>query len=1124
MNCRLKEIMDMKQKNKLDTPLNVLYLEDNPKDAEVCRELIIDAGYNLDIDITATEKEFESFLLFHKYDIILSDFNLPGFDAFGALRLCEKICPEVPFICVSGTIGEVTAVELLKLGAVDYVLKDRLERLPFAIKRAIDDAKDRESRQKAEKLLAASEVQYRRLFESAKDGILILDAESGKIVDVNPFLIQLLGYSKEEFLEKEIWEIGFFKNIVANKDKFMELQQKKYVRYENLPLETSDGRKINVEFISNVYSVNSRDVIQCNIRDITERKKIELELLSSESRYRSFFENSMDSILLTSPDGKIFSANPAACKLFGYTEEEFIKLDRSGVIDSTDPRLPILLSERELKGKAKGELTLIRKNGSQFPADISSAIFKSQEGLDRSSMIIRDITEQKVIQNRLKFNSELLSRIGQSVIATDLQGNVIYWNHGAEQIYGWSSAEVMGQNIIVLTPAEQTKEQAIEIMKALSEGNSWSGEFLVKRKDGSNFPAQVTDAPIIDSDGKLIGIIGISSDITERKRAEEELNKFFNLVPVMVCVAHIDGRFIKINAEWEKVLNFTEKEILEMSFLDLIHPDDREATMKEVTKQIEGGSTFNFINRYRCKDRSYKWLEWAASPAEHKTVLYAAARDITDRKRAEQELLKLSRATEQSPASIIITDTEGNIEYINKKVTEISGYRSEEVIGKNPRIFTSGEKTKIEYKTLWDTIASGKEWRGEFHNKKKNGELYWEFASISPILNREGVITNFLAVKEDITQSKKDQSEISRMANILEATPDLVGMAYPNGDVFYLNRGGRLLMQIPASEDITKLNIREFHPEEISLLITQKGLPIAKDRGYWSAETRILTRTGEEIPVLQNIISHKNYENVVTHYSTIIRDIREIKKMEENLKEAKEKAEQSDKLKTEFLAQMSHEIRSPMNAVISFATLLKEDLSKDLSPEHLEYFAGIDSAGRRLIRTVELILNASELQVGTYKPDFSDMGLIGEILTRISSEYKLLAEEKGLTFNFRSNIEEAVIEGDKESIYQVFVNLMDNAVKYTQKGSVSINVEKNEDAQEVKVTIEDSGIGISQEFLDQMFEPFTQEDRGYSRRYEGNGLGLSLVKKYCELNGITIQVKSKKGIGTKFELIFSSIE
>ena len=213
--------MEMKQKIKRGTPLYVLFLEDNPKDAEICRELIIDSGYNLNMDITATEKGFESFLRTRKYDIILSDFNLAGFDAFGALRLYNKICPDVPFICVSGTIGEETAVELLKLGAVDYLLKDRLERLPFAIKKAIDDGKEKESRQKAEILLAASEMQYRRLFESAKDGILILNVETGKIVDVNPFLIELLGYSKEEFLEKEIWEIGFFKNIVANKDKFI---------------------------------------------------------------------------------------------------------------------------------------------------------------------------------------------------------------------------------------------------------------------------------------------------------------------------------------------------------------------------------------------------------------------------------------------------------------------------------------------------------------------------------------------------------------------------------------------------------------------------------------------------------------------------------------------------------------------------------------------------------------------------------------------------------------------------------------------------------------------------------------------------------------------------------------
>jgi len=141
---------------------------------------------------------------------------------------------------------------------------------------------DISKRKKDEKALIDSELCYRRLFESAKDGILILDAETGMIVDVNPFLIELLGFSYEKFIKKEIWEIGFFKDIVANKDKFLELQQKEYVRYDDLPLETVDGRSIHVEFVSNVYMVGQRKVIQCNIRDITIRKLTETEIIESK--------------------------------------------------------------------------------------------------------------------------------------------------------------------------------------------------------------------------------------------------------------------------------------------------------------------------------------------------------------------------------------------------------------------------------------------------------------------------------------------------------------------------------------------------------------------------------------------------------------------------------------------------------------------------------------------------------------------------------------------------------------------------------------------------------------------------------------------------------------------------
>jgi len=180
--------------------------------------------------------------------------------------------------------------------------------------------------------LLASELQYRRLFESAKDGILILDAETGMIKDVNPFLINLLDYTKEQFIEKTIWDIGFFKDIAANHDKFKELQKKDYVRYENLPLETAKGRKINVEFVSNVYLVNGKRIIQCNIRDITESKRADKDLLESEEKFRMITEYSADAIFITDMDGKCIYVNAKSVDLLGYSKEELLTFTIADVV------------------------------------------------------------------------------------------------------------------------------------------------------------------------------------------------------------------------------------------------------------------------------------------------------------------------------------------------------------------------------------------------------------------------------------------------------------------------------------------------------------------------------------------------------------------------------------------------------------------------------------------------------------------------------------------------------------------------------------------------------------------------------------------------------------------------
>lgn len=283
---------------------------------------------------------------------------------------------------------------------------------------------------------------------------------------------------------------------------------------------------------------------------------------------------------------------------------------------------------------------------------------------------------------------------------------------------------------------------------------------------------------------------------------------------------------------------------------------------------------------------------------------------------------------------------------------------------------------------------------------------------------------------------------------------------------------------------------------------------------------KMIKKNGEIIDVLLSATSEKDSEGNVLRSLAILMDVTEKNKVIDELVKAKEEVEKSDKLKSEFLAQMSHEIRSPLNVTISFANLIKDELGNLLTPELSEYIEGIEMAGNRLIRTVDLILNASQMQVGTYEAILENINLFDDILMKIKAEYLTQTEKKHLNFIFSCKTSNPYVYGDEYSINQIFVNLIDNAVKYTNKGKIEVTIDRD-DRDKIRVTIEDTGIGISKEFMHKLFDPFMQEERGYSRIYEGNGLGLSLVKKYCDLNNASINVESEKNIGSKFIVIFS---
>jgi PAS domain S-box-containing protein len=268
----------VKSEQHLHRPLRALIVEDAESDVALLLLALREGGFEVTYEAVATHAAMRAALHHGQWDLIISDHGMPQLSSPAALALTLEVSPDVPFVIVSGQIDINLAVALIQAGAADYVQKTELVRLVPVIQRVLLDQEARNNKLLADQALIASEAQYRRLFESAQDGILIVDAESGQIQDVNPFLLALLGFSREEYLGKKLWEVAAFKDSEASKSAFLELQQRGYIRYDNIPLHAKTGNSVDVEFVSNIYDVGHKRVIQCNIRDITERRQAESEI------------------------------------------------------------------------------------------------------------------------------------------------------------------------------------------------------------------------------------------------------------------------------------------------------------------------------------------------------------------------------------------------------------------------------------------------------------------------------------------------------------------------------------------------------------------------------------------------------------------------------------------------------------------------------------------------------------------------------------------------------------------------------------------------------------------------------------------------------------------------------
>ncbi len=387
---------------------------------------------------------------------------------------------------------------------------------------------------------------------------------------------------------------------------------------------------------------------------------------------------------------------------------------------------------------------------------------------------------------------------------------------------------------------------------------------------------------------------------------------------------------------------------------------------------------------------------------------------------------------------------------------------------------------------------------------------------IKPLEERELNVTIEMALYKHSMELKLRERE-ERFKSLVENSSIGIFRISIQGNILHGNPMFMKLLGYDKMNELVGKNIREFVVRASEN--TKELIDIIKEKESVNRYiVELIDKNNKTLFVSLggNVI---RWEDEPLYFDGTLEDITKQHQYEEELIEAKERAEESDRLKTEFLAGMSHEIRTPINTIMSYLSLLKTDLNHKENLAYKEIFEAIEVGSLRLTRTIDSILNMAQFQAGTFDIFKTKIDINQEIIKNLYDEFKYTAKQRGLELICINESENTNVLGDKYSLTQLFVNLLDNALKYTKEGQVTIKVYNNEDGI-LCVDVKDTGIGIGKEFLPTLFKPFRQEEQGYTRKFDGNGLGLALVKKYCSLNDAVIKVSSKKGLGTKFTVKF----
>jgi PAS domain S-box-containing protein len=984
----------------MENLIRIILLEDDPADAELIHASLHDIGSTCLMTRVQTRDEFQKALGDGQADIVLADYNLPGYDGMSALHLTQERCPDLPFIFVSGAMGEERAIEALTHGATDYVLKQNLARLSPAVKRALCEARTRHERKQAQEALQRSNEVLRAIIEAAPVAIVGLDLE-GRVHSVwNPAAERMFGWREQEVMGRPLPTIP-----AADQEEFRKLKEliRKGMTVDGMDVrrQRRDGTPIDYS----IYASPLRDAqgrISGNLAvlvDITERRRSSM-INAARLRLMQFaVTHSLDELLeeaineaeketesqigfyvfiaddQQSPTIQNWSSRTRAqlCKTRGKGLHNPIA-DAGVWADSFHQRRPVIHNDYgslpHRKGLPEGHAELVRElvvpvmRGERVKAILgvgNKSFDYTEQDVEAMSLLadlIWEITERKLAEQPVAQMSFALNGIHEAAFMVDEHACLKYVNEETCRILGYSRDELLTMKIPDVSP-EYTIAYWPGRWIDLKEHGASTIESQITTRDGRVVPLEI-NASYFEYEGQSYAL-GLARDITERKQAEcerlanlrffesmdrvnraiqgaadleavlqdlldevlsifdcdraflmypcdpesptwyipmerskpeypgvleisgelpmdpqvaealqvllatdgpvafgpgmqhalpEEVSEQFDIksvismaiypkigspwqfglqqcasvriwtaeetrmfeaigrrladgltgllsyrdllrneefldnvvehIPNMIFVKDAqDLKFVRFNKAGEQLLGYRREELLGKTDHDFFPGEMADFFMAKDRQVLDAKVLVDIAEEtIRTRSNEKRLLHTKKIPILDENgvpqYLLGISEDITEHRQAEEAIRKLSQAIEQSPVSIVITDVAGNIEFVNTKFTQITGYSFAEALGRNPRILKSGETPTEEYRRLWQTIGAGGVWQGEFHNRKKNGELFWELATIAPVRDADNAITHYLAVKEDITERKKLEAQF-RQVQKLEAIGLLAG-------------------------------------------------------------------------------------------------------------------------------------------------------------------------------------------------------------------------------------------------------------------------------------------------------------------------------------------------------------